>query len=171
MLHLQSIKALKLNLIQFNIWFTQYNSQPKMRVKWPLVTTQEHTILLVLGTTLYDKVCQWLAEGLWFYLGTLVSSTDKTDCHNVTEILLKVTLNTITLPSPLCKRTLESNCSNIRKLTIPLFDHLEVPDTRTYSVELSVKFVPLLLHSLLPIVLTWYSSIWTHNCKYILTLW
>jgi hypothetical protein len=29
--------------------------------------------------------------------GTLVSSTNKTDCHDITEILLKVVLNTMTL--------------------------------------------------------------------------
>ena len=51
----------------------------------------------VLDTTLCDKVCQWLAAGLWFSPGTLVSSTYKTDCHDITEILLKVTLNIITL--------------------------------------------------------------------------
>jgi hypothetical protein len=33
----------------------------------------------------------------WFSPGTLVSSTNKTDHHHVAEILLKVTLNTITL--------------------------------------------------------------------------
>ena len=49
----------------------------------------------VLDTTLCDKVCQWLATGLWFSAGTPVSSTNKTDCHNITEILLKVALNTI----------------------------------------------------------------------------
>jgi hypothetical protein len=31
------------------------------------------------------------------YPGTPVSSTNKTDCHDITEILLKVALNTITL--------------------------------------------------------------------------
>ena len=41
----------------------------------------------ILDTTLYDKVCQWLAAGQWFPPGTLVSSTSKT------EILLKVALN------------------------------------------------------------------------------
>ena len=46
-------------------------------------------------TTLCDKVCQWLATGRWFSLGPLVSSTNKTDCHDITEILLKVVLNTI----------------------------------------------------------------------------
>ena len=45
-------------------------------------------------TTLCDKVCQWLATGWWFSPGSLVSSTNKTDCHDITEILLKVTLNT-----------------------------------------------------------------------------
>ena len=49
----------------------------------------------VLDTTLYDKVCQWLATDQWFSPGTPVSSTNKTDCHNITEILLKVALNTI----------------------------------------------------------------------------
>jgi hypothetical protein len=32
-----------------------------------------------------------------FSPGTPVSSTNKTDCHDITEILLKVALNTITL--------------------------------------------------------------------------
>ena len=35
--------------------------------------------------------------GLWFSPGTLVSSTDKTERHDITEMLLKVTSNTITL--------------------------------------------------------------------------
>ena len=51
----------------------------------------------LLDTILYDKVCQWHAAGLWFSLGTPVSSTNKTDCHDIAEILLKVALNTITL--------------------------------------------------------------------------
>ena len=49
----------------------------------------------VLDTTLCNKVCQWLAKGLWFSLGTPMSPTNKTDRHNITEILLKVALNTI----------------------------------------------------------------------------
>ena len=49
----------------------------------------------VLDTTLYDKVCQWLATCWWFSPGTLVSLTSKTDCHDITETLLKVALNTI----------------------------------------------------------------------------
>jgi len=41
-------------------------------------------------TTLCDKVCQSLATGQWFSPGPPVSSTNKTDRHNITEILLKV---------------------------------------------------------------------------------
>ena len=51
----------------------------------------------VLNTTLCDKVSQGLVTGQWFSPGTPVSSTKKTDHHNITEILLKVALNTITL--------------------------------------------------------------------------
>ena len=45
-------------------------------------------------TTLCNKVCQWLATGRWFSPGPPVSSTNKTDYHDITEILLKVALNT-----------------------------------------------------------------------------
>ena len=50
----------------------------------------------VLDTTLCYKVCQWLAANRWFSLSTPVSSYKKTDRNDITEILLKVTLNTIT---------------------------------------------------------------------------
>ena len=46
-----------------------------------------------LDTILGEIVCQWLAAGWWFSSGTPVSSINKTDCHNITEILLKVALN------------------------------------------------------------------------------
>jgi len=45
----------------------------------------------VLDTTLCDKV----GTGKWFSLGTPVSSTNNIDRHDITEILLKVALNTI----------------------------------------------------------------------------
>ena len=45
--------------------------------------------------TLCDKVFQWLTAGQWFSQGTPISSNNKTDCHDVTEILLKMVLNTI----------------------------------------------------------------------------
>jgi hypothetical protein len=40
----------------------------------------------VLNAILCDKVCQGHAAGRWFSPGTLDSSTNKTDCHNITEI-------------------------------------------------------------------------------------
>ena len=49
--------------------------------------------------TLCDKVCHWLVADPWFSPGTLISSTNETDRHDITEILLKVTLHTIT-PNP-----------------------------------------------------------------------
>jgi hypothetical protein len=42
----------------------------------------------VFDKTLCNKVCPWLATGQWF---SPVSSTNKTDCHNITKMLLKVT--------------------------------------------------------------------------------
>ena len=36
-------------------------------------------------------------QGQWFSPGTPVSSTNKADRHNITEILLKISLNTLTL--------------------------------------------------------------------------
>ena len=41
----------------------------------------------VLDTTLFDQVCQWL----------VTCCTNKTDLHDITEILLKLLLNTLTL--------------------------------------------------------------------------
>ena len=49
-------------------------------------------------TTLCDKVCQWLAAGRWFSPpGTPVPSINKTDRHDIAEILLNVALNAITV--------------------------------------------------------------------------
>jgi hypothetical protein len=48
----------------------------------------------VLDTTLCDKVCQWLATGGWFSPCTPISSTNKTDRHDIAELLFKVVLNT-----------------------------------------------------------------------------
>jgi hypothetical protein len=64
-------------------------------------------------TTLRDKVFQWLATGLWFSLGPRVSSTNKTDCHDRTEILLKVALNTIKPTNQQVRsEQLLTNCDN-----------------------------------------------------------
>jgi hypothetical protein len=41
-----------------------------------------------------DEVYQLLVHGRWFSLGTPASSTTKTCCHDIAEILLKVASNT-----------------------------------------------------------------------------
>ena len=61
----------------------------------------------VLDLTLCDNVYQWLVAGRWFSLGTSVSPSNKTDRHELTVILLKVALNTLTL-------TLVKYCSNFK---------------------------------------------------------
>jgi len=48
-----------------------------------------------LDTKLCDKVCQWLAAGQWSSPGTPVSPNNKTDRHDITQILLKMALNII----------------------------------------------------------------------------
>jgi hypothetical protein len=60
------------------------------------------------STTLCDKVCQWLAAGRWFSPDPPVSSTNKTDRHDITEILLKMTLNTLkTKPNQSINQSIE----------------------------------------------------------------
>ena len=51
----------------------------------------------ILDTTLCGKVCQWLATGCLFFSGYSSSFTNKPDCHDIIEILLKVVLTTINL--------------------------------------------------------------------------
>jgi hypothetical protein len=63
----------------------------------PITTKVESSNPAHADTTLCDNVCQWLATGRWFLPGTLVSSINKTDHHDIIVILLKVALNTITL--------------------------------------------------------------------------
>ena len=47
----------------------------------------------LLDTTLCDEVCQWFAAGRWFSPDSPVSSTSKTDYHDINEILLNVALS------------------------------------------------------------------------------
>jgi hypothetical protein len=53
----------------------------------------------VLDSTLCDKDCQWLAAGRCFSPGTPVSPANKAECHEITEILLKVVLSSINQPT------------------------------------------------------------------------
>jgi hypothetical protein len=58
---------------------------------WFMVLNLQHYV---------DKICQWLVTGRWFSPCTPVSSTNKTDRHDITEILLKVALSTINQTNP-----------------------------------------------------------------------
>ena len=63
-------------------------------------TNQHRTNTGVLDATLFDKVRQLLATGREFSPGTPVSCNNKTDRHNMTEILLKVALITLNQTKP-----------------------------------------------------------------------
>jgi hypothetical protein len=65
-----------------------------------------------------DKVCQLLAAGRWFSLSTTVSSTNKTDSHDIAEIF-KVALNTITLP-----KYFKMFCASFSNLKHPFVDSI-----------------------------------------------
>ena len=81
------------SLLQHNhLSCTQYTN---MGPSWPWSYGSCFYKIRARCTTLCDIVCQWLATGRWFSLGPPVSSTNKTDRHDITEILLKVALNTI----------------------------------------------------------------------------
>ena len=84
-----------------------------------------------LYTTLVGKVFQCLATSRWFSPGTPVSSTNKTECHDITEILLKVALNTITIAD-----YKQLHKSNINKTNNHLSSQtIEHKKTTTYDVR------------------------------------
>jgi hypothetical protein len=87
-----STLQLPVQSVPYNYLYNQYLSPLKLWVWIPFLARCTHT-----------KVCEslWLATGQWFSPGTLVPSTNTTDHHNITEILLKVALNTITLTQSL----------------------------------------------------------------------
>jgi len=66
---------------------------------------QNHCRQDVLDTTLCDKVCEWFEAGRWFSPDTPVSSSNEIDRRDITEILLKVALNTMHNPTPPLKTT------------------------------------------------------------------
>ena len=53
------------------------------------------TTLMTIFVRSFIPISENLVAGRWFSPGTLVSSTNKSDCRDITEILLKVALNTI----------------------------------------------------------------------------
>ena len=64
-------------------------------IRLPVQSVPMTTKVVSLNPT-HSEVCsiqcyviKWLVAGWWFSPGTPVSSTNKIDCHNITEILLK----------------------------------------------------------------------------------
>jgi hypothetical protein len=94
-------------------------------------------ICVLLDTTLFDKVCQWLVAGQWFSLSTLVYFINKSDHHNIAEILLKVVLNTIALTFSTVHNSIASSLiiSNDRK---PLTCHISHWQTLSHNVLSSI---------------------------------
>ena len=62
-----------------------------------------------LCTTLCDKVCQWHSRGRWFFSDTSVSSTNKTDRHDITTILLFSTIKQTTNKQIMKKKFRQQN--------------------------------------------------------------
>jgi hypothetical protein len=101
----------------------------------------------VFDTTLCDQVCQWLATGRWF---SLVSSTNKTDRHDITEILLKVALNTINqIKSDIKPAGDNFSCLNGCSIVFLSFNHLTIT-----LFSLSINFIKFV----------WIISIYTIQC-------
>ena len=88
--HYFDIQSFEINMFGSS-WPWSYDSFYNYLCLSPLVLWVR-ILIRARSTTLCDKFCPWLATGPWFSLSTLVSSTNKTDRHDMTEILLKVTL-------------------------------------------------------------------------------
>ena len=69
---------------------------------------------ITVDTTLCDKVCQWLAAGRWF---STVSSTNKTDHNDLTDLLLEVALNAINL-TMIISNKMKYKCTGQEGITI-----------------------------------------------------
>ena len=81
-------------------------------------------IHIIIDTDIH-KVCQRLVTGQWFSPGPPVFSTNKSDPHDIAEILLKVALNTIKLTTQLTDirimvATLNLNTFEVMTSTNPL---------------------------------------------------
>ena len=101
---------------------------------WRCCEFGSHSWQGVLKTTLCDKVCQWLAAGLWF---SPVSSTNKTDSHDITEIMLKVAWNTITLT--LFHHTLTKDQVEVWLSIIPQLLRINTLSERVIVVQLEAS--------------------------------
>ena len=100
---------------------------------WPRILVRQG----VLDKVLCDKVCQWLATGQWFSSGTLGSSTNKTDHHDITVILLKVVLNTKTITLNQIRLLPCIETIQISKNTMVYYDEMTVDFTGPWITSLT----------------------------------
>ena len=71
--------------------------------------------------TLCDKVCQWFVTGRWFFPGTPVSATNKTDRHDITEIVLSDVKHNKPNPIKKGKYMIETPSINLKKKPLKLW--------------------------------------------------
>jgi hypothetical protein len=98
-------------------------------------------------TTLYDKVCQWLATGRWCSLVPPDSSTNKTGLHDITEILLNMVLITIKQTNKQTTYPVINTSTDYQKS-----DHLHFSESNTSQV-IGGKVIHLRVS---PWILRWY---------------
>ena len=97
-----------------------------------------------LDTTICDTVCQWLATSRWF---SPISPTNKIDCHDITDILLKVAWNTIKQTK---QNFIHNNCVIYNKLNYRfLFFIKHLRETFNLHINLLVIVVKNIPHEFL----------------------
>jgi hypothetical protein len=84
LMHVSNICFVRCNIVEIEVW------------KWQRALIKRFCFYgLILNVYLFFILSYVIrGAGRWFSLGTPVSSTNKTDRHNIAEILLKVALNT-----------------------------------------------------------------------------
>jgi hypothetical protein len=95
-------KSATLLYFTLNIFYCQAIRSSGMKYKYAdLIASCSSRLSIYFNKENLSRCCQWFAASRWFSPGTPVSSTNKFDCHDITEILLKVALNTI-IQTPVC---------------------------------------------------------------------
>ena len=82
-------------LLKVSCYISQHQCLSQLNMQHAILKPAHGEVYLIQHYVI--SVCLWLATGQWFSPGTPVSSTNKTGCHDITEILFKVMLNTINL--------------------------------------------------------------------------
>ena len=117
--------------------------------------------------TAIDKAYQLVAHGRWFSPGTPASSASKTGRHDITEILLKVALNT----NKSINQSIEEGCvSHMEQELLTIQEYLCLPsvDRVVRSVVFRVLFVLFHLSIILSVLLRFMDSDYTFGILHFL---